>query len=205
MAAWPVGMRSHFGARTADTLLRRPPEDCQSPPSVIPPPDGVSTADRVVFSSMAEHSLLSDELRAHIGRSNEPRTAVVTIEAVHRAMGVYGGDVTRPFNQGDVVPGYVVVGLVSDGEGFRIPVPLPKSLLVSNEFAIERPIRLGETIVAQSRVADISERLGGQFGHGIYVRTDMEFRDPQGTLIGRTSNTLMHYDPAGARREEASR
>lgn len=154
---------------------------------------------------MADHSLLTEDLRAHIGRAADPKPATVTIEQVHRSMGVYGGDITRPFADGDIVPGYVLMGLVSDGEGLRVPVPLPKSLLVSNEFTVERPIRLGEELVAQSRVADINERLGGQFGHGIYVRTDMEFRDPAGALVGRTSSTLMHYDPAGARREEADR
>ena len=152
---------------------------------------------------MADHSLLTEELRAHIGRAADARHATVTIEQVHRSMGVYGGDVSRPFADGDIVPGYVLMGLVSDGEGLRVPVPLPKSLLVSNEFTVERPIRLGEKLVAQSRVADINERLGGQFGHGIYVRTDMEFHDPDGSLVGRTSSTLMHYDPAGARLEEA--
>jgi hypothetical protein len=137
---------------------------------------------------MADESLLTPEL-----------------QAVARSRAVYGGDEGRTLNDGDPVPGYVLMSLSpgsdaggDDGE-LRVPDPLPKSLLVSNEFAIERPIRLGEVLQARSRIADISERLGGQFGHGIYVRTDVEFTGADGALAGRTSNTLMYYDPAGRR------
>ena len=154
---------------------------------------------------MAEQSLLTDEIRSHIGRTSEPRSARVTDEAVHRALEAWGGDRERHLQPGDVVPGYVLVGLAPEGEAVRLATLLPKSLLVSNEFSIERPILFGEELTAQSRVADISERLGGQFGHGLYVRTDMEFRDSTGALVAKTVSTLMYYDPAGARREEDGR
>jgi len=146
---------------------------------------------------MADQSLLTDEIRALVGRATEPREAVVTEEAVRRAVGVYGGDVPA-LEEGGIVPGFVLTGLMPEGDNIRIPNLLPKSVLVSNEFAIARPLVLGERLMARSRIADISERLGGQFGHGLYVRSEQEFRGPDGEVVGRTASTLMHYDPAGA-------
>jgi hypothetical protein len=95
----------------------------------------------------------------------------------------------------------VLLNILPGGDDIRLPDPLPKSLLVSNEFSLERPVLAGEVLTARARVADISERLGGQFGHGIYVRTEVEFTGADGALAGRTASTLMYYDPAGRRSE----
>jgi len=146
---------------------------------------------------MADQSLLTDEIRALVGQATESREAIVSEEAVRRAVGVYGGDVPS-LKEGGIVPGFVLTGLMPEGDNIRIPNLLPKSVLVSNEFAIERPLVLGERLMARSRIADISERLGGQFGHGLYVRSEQEFRGLDGEVVGRTASTLMHYDPAGA-------
>lgn len=148
---------------------------------------------------MADHSLITDEIRAYIGRASPPQAVTVTAEAVNRAMDAYQGPRERPLVPGQPVPGFVLLNALPGGDDIRLPDPLPKSLLVSNEFAIERPILLGETLTARARVADISERLGGQFGHGIYVRTEVEFIGADGALAGRTASTLMYYDPAGRR------
>jgi hypothetical protein len=150
---------------------------------------------------MAEQSLLTDEVRGYIGRASEPSTVRITEDAVRRATDAYSGDPNRPLEDGKPVPGYVLVGLVPDSDT-RVPDLMPKSLLVSNEFSIERPILFGEELTGQSRIADINERLGGQFGHGLYVRSEIEFRDGSGSVVGRTASTLMYYDPAGARRRE---
>jgi hypothetical protein len=150
---------------------------------------------------MADQSLLTDELRAYVGREGEPQQVTITKEAVERAIEASGSSHPRALVAGRPVPGFVLMNIFPGAEESRVPEPLPKSLLVSNEFAIQRPILLGEVLTARSRVADISERLGGQFGHGIYVRTEVEFIGEDGAVAGRTANTLMYYDPAGARRE----
>ena len=153
---------------------------------------------------MADHSLLTDEIRAYIGRHAEPQQVTITQEAVFRAMDAYGGHHERVLAPGKPVPGFTLVNVLPGGDDIRVPDPLPKSLLVGNEFSIERPILLGENLTAIARVADITERLGGQFGHGIYVRTEVEFTGADGNVAGRTASTLMYYDPAGARRDEAA-
>jgi hypothetical protein len=144
-------------------------------------------------------SLLTDELRGFIGRSGPVVTVYVSAGAVQRAADVFRG--TREglrLEPGAPVPGFVLAALESDVPRIDLPDPLPKSLLVSNEWHFERPLRLGEALRAQARVADITERLGGRFGQALYVRTEVEFRDDADALVARSSMTLMHYDPSGA-------
>ena len=150
---------------------------------------------------MADQSLITDEVRSHIGRTTDLRPVVVTVEAVARAVGVYGGEVP----QEGIAPGFVLINLAPEGQSLRLPDLMPASLLISNEFALERPLQVGEALQARSRIADISERLGGQFGHALYVRTDIEFFDHEGALVGRSASTMMHYDPAGGRQREGER
>ena len=146
-----------------------------------------------------DQSLITDEVRSHIGRTTDLRPVVVTPEAIARATAVYGGVVPLE----GMAPGFVLMNLSPEGQSLlRLPDLMPASLLVSNEFALERPLQVGETLQARSRIADISERLGGQFGHALYVRTDVEFFDDEGALVGRSASTLMHYDPAGGRQRE---
>jgi hypothetical protein len=153
---------------------------------------------------MADQSLLSDEIRGYVGRTSDPQQVAVTDDAVRRAVQAYQGDAARLPGPGQPAPGFVLLNLLPGGDDIRLPDPLPKSLLVSNEFSLERPILVGEVLTAQARVADISERLGGQFGHGIYVRTEVEFTGADGAPAGRTASTLMYYDPAGRRAEGSS-
>jgi hypothetical protein len=151
-----------------------------------------------------EQSRITDEIRAFIGRERPAQTVTITLDAVLRAIDAYEGTRERVLAPGKPVPGFTLTNLAPGGDDIRMPDPLPKSLLVSNEFSIERPILLGEELSAVARVADISERLGGQFGHGIYVRTEVVFRGSDGDIAGQTASTLMYYDPAGARRGEDS-
>ncbi|GBD22831.1 hypothetical protein HRbin29_00476 [bacterium HR29] len=148
---------------------------------------------------VAIESLLTEELRSFIGRSGPEVTVYVSAGAVERAADVFRG--TREglaLAPGAPVPGFVLAALESDVPRVAPPEPLPKSLLVSNEWHFERPLRLGEALTAQAKVADITERLGGRFGQALYVRTEVEFRDDAGALVARSSMTLMHYDPSGA-------
>jgi acyl-CoA thioesterase FadM len=84
----------------------------------------------------------------------------------------------------------------------RVPDLMPNSVLISNEWEFRRPLRVGDALTARSRLADISERFGGQFGYGLYIRTEVELRDMTGELVARTATTLMQYDAANARTDE---
>jgi len=150
---------------------------------------------------MIEESLLTDDVRALIGRTGDPAPVRVTRRAAERAMDVYYGH-----HDGAVAPDGAVVGVVlaaleneSESEWLRFPDLLPDSLLISNEWEFERPLRLDEELTVQSRLVDINERFGGRFGYSIYFRSDVEFRDSNDAIVARSVRTMMQYDAASAR------
>jgi hypothetical protein len=139
--------------------------------------------------------LLTPEVRAAVGHTSEPVPLTVTARVVARALETYGLP-PREFAPGDPVPGYVAFALESDARSVEAPEVMPQSLLISNEVFFERPLRLGEHLTVQARLADISERLGGRFGYSVYVRTETELRDSEGNVVARTAVTMMQYDAA---------
>lgn len=148
---------------------------------------------------MTDTSLLTEEVQALVGHTSEPVTTRVTAAAVRRAGEVYFGRPGEVPSDGMDVPGVTIAGLETSSGEPRMPDLMPNSVLISNEWQFERPLRMGEELVVQSRLADISERFGGRFGYSLYFRTDVEFRDSGGELVARSSSTLMQYDPANAR------
>ena len=148
---------------------------------------------------MPDESLLTDKVRASIGRASEPATARITRRMAQKAMDLYLGHHDRPLVEGGPVPGVILVALQAEGEQVESPDLMPNSVLISNEMQFERPLLLGEELTIQSRIADITERFGGRFGYSLYLRTEVDFRDPAGELAARTVQTLMYYDAAGGR------
>ncbi len=153
---------------------------------------------------MPEESLLTDEVRALVGRATPMLPVQVTVRAVQRAMDVYlghhGGAVTEP---GANVPGYVLAALDSESEPEPLPSVLPNSLLISNEWSFERPLRLGEELAANYRITNISERFGGRFGYSIDFRSEEEFIDASGAVAARSGRSMMQYDASEASADEA--
>lgn len=150
---------------------------------------------------MSEESLLTDELRAQIGRASESLPVEVTLKAVQRSAEVYHGKpVHLDLKPGDDVPGYAIAALGTDSEDLNFDAPMPNSVLVSNEWIYERPLRLGEVLHCRQRIGDISERFGGQFGQSLHVRRETEYADASGEVVARSVNTLMYYDARNARR-----
>jgi len=151
---------------------------------------------------MPDESLLTDEVRALQGRATPMLPVQVTPRAVRRAMDVYlghhDGAAAEP---GSPVPGYVIAALDSESELPPLPDLLPNSLLISNEWSFERPLRLGEELSLTHRIAGISERFGGRFGYSIDFRSETEFRDAAGEVVARTAMTMMQYDASEARGE----
>jgi hypothetical protein len=151
---------------------------------------------------MPDESLLTDEVRALIGAPVEMEPLQVTLRGVRRALDVYfGGHDGANYAEGDVVPGYVIASLDSESEPPPIPSLMPQSLLISNEWSFERPMRLGEEYSATYRIVDISERFGGKFGYSLDFRSEVEFRDASGAVVARSARTMTQYDASQARSE----
>lgn len=147
---------------------------------------------------MAGESLLTDDVRALIGKSGPEGAATVTNRLVRRAADVFGHGALPPLTAGQPVPAYVVEVLGTEAEPFAPPTLLPNDLLISNEIMLERPLLLGETLTLRTRLADISERLGGRFGHSLYLRSEVELVDPNGAVVARSVRTMMQYDARSA-------
>lgn len=157
---------------------------------------------------MVEESLLTPEARALIGRESAPQTVRVTRRGVERGHETYYGTPLKfEGKPGDDVPGYAISALdydSSSGDDIAFPPLLPNSLLISNEWVFERPLRLDEELVSVRRLADVTERFGGQFGYALNVRTESVYRDKDGNTVATAVNTLMQYDVSNARKETES-
>jgi hypothetical protein len=145
---------------------------------------------------------LTDDIRDLVGRAMPMLPVEVTLRAVQRAMDVYlGHHDGAPTELGAPVPGYVLAALDSESEPPPLPNVLPNSLLISNEWSFERPLRLGEKLDVAYRITGISERFGGRFGYSIDFRTEDEFLDATGAVIARSARNMMQYDASAARDE----
>lgn len=151
---------------------------------------------------MPEESLLTDDIRALIGRRTELSPVRVTLRDVKRAHEVYCGTPGPDFAEGDEVPGWVIAVLDPEKDPPELPRLLPQSLLISNEWSFERYPRLGETLDLTSVVTNISERFGGRFGYSLDFRSEVEFRDQSGVVVARSANSMMQYDASTAEGDE---
>ncbi|MBK6560762.1 MAG: hypothetical protein IPH65_02545 [Dehalococcoidia bacterium] len=155
---------------------------------------------------MPEQSLLTDEVRALIGSETPAGTVQVTPRGWRHAVEVYTGRVPAETPApGEPVSGYAIAALETENGGTsRIPDLMPNSLLIANQWEFERPLRMGETLTASSRIVDITERFGGRFGYSIDFRTESVYRDPTGAVVARGGITMTQYDVRDARSEEGA-
>jgi len=149
---------------------------------------------------MPDQSLLTDEVRALVGREQVLGAVQVTPRAVKRALEVYTGHIPKSVPaEGEDVPGYAIAAFEGDYESDPLPSLMPNSLLIANEWSFERPLRMGETLTAVHVIAGITERFGGRFGYSIDTRTETQYKDAQGAIVARSSFTMTQYSAADAR------
>lgn len=149
---------------------------------------------------MPDKSLLTDEVRALVGREQVLGPVQVTSRGVRRAIETFTGRVPKTLPaEGEDVPGYAIAAFEGDYQSDPLPTLMPNSLLIANEWTFERPLRMGETLTAVHVVAAITERFGGRFGYSIDTRTETQYKDAQGNIVARSGFTLTQYSAADAR------
>lgn len=156
-------------------------------------------------SSVPDQSLLTDDVRALIGSETPLGTVQVTPRSWRHAVEVYTG--IEPADtppDGEPISGYAIAALETDYELTALPPLLPNSILISNQWEFERPMRMGETLHASYHLVDINERFGGRFGYSIDFRADVVYRDADGNVVARSGRTMTQYDPAEARSGEGA-
>ena len=154
--------------------------------------------------------ILTDELMAWIGRENEPETAEVTLTEIQRyanAVALRGpnplyfdeaaaketpyGGLIAPFQFFSIAFTEMAEtdtladdGIPESGSGnsLRPPIPLPRTMGGGNEIEYMRPIRPGEKLTRQSRVAALSER-PGRTGRLVFTTIETTYSDEQGKPV----------------------
>ncbi len=146
-----------------------------------------------------EESVVTEEVRARVGKETEPREFVLGSESVMQIVAAAGEDPAPFAAEGAEVPLYAALALDRGQPSLELPILMPASLLNSNEWEFFRPPRVGERLVVRGKIGEVRERFGGQFGHSVIVRFEYDFRTPDGELVARSARALTEYDPKGGR------
>lgn len=145
-----------------------------------------------------DESLITPELEARVGVASAAVEVEVTPLLVRRLYEMLG---TLPADRGDAPPAVLVM---QDAGREVSPLPgLPAdSLVTGDEWEMRRPIRIGETLTAVNRLADLSERFGGRLGHTLAVRHQWEFLDTGGETVAVARRSMAYYEREGLRPRE---
>ena len=149
--------------------------------------------------SVPEHSLITDEHRAQIGKKSDPVSVVVREEDAHRMRDVLGDADPRYADGTGIAPPYVIAGM-GGGRPRGMPMVLPGGLLTQQEWKFTRPFRIGEELRAVSQVSDIRDRLGGRYGYSVLVTLGTDYFDADGNHVASAMITITQFDPKSQRK-----
>jgi acyl dehydratase len=144
---------------------------------------------------LMDQSLITAELRAQVGRPLPERRITITPDLVRRVREALAGG---PVADDDRVPPALIFTL-EDDRGPLLP-GLPESgLLTGDEWEWQRPFRVGETMTARTRLADVNERLGGRLGHALFLRYDCLITGEDGEPAAYARRSTAYFANEGAR------
>ncbi len=151
--------------------------------------------------------VLTDEIRAWIGREGPEETAEVTQGEIERYAFAVGnlsplfideavassspfGGLVAPFQFYSIpfINPLPHAELKEDGiatassGGLRPPIPLPRTMAGGQEVEYVRPIRPGDALTRRSRISDIDERQGST-GPLVFTITETTYRDAAGEVV----------------------
>ena len=145
-------------------------------------------------------SMVSDEARSWIGRSQPPIHMEVTrrdiqkyaVATEQRQQKFLNGDEAPPmFLFGLLRPIVPLEGLGPDGiarDGFLPDFPLKRIMAGGTEMTYHRPLRPGDKLIATKTLADIQEKQGGS-GPLIFVSYDLTVETEDGEVVVEERST----------------
>ena len=145
-------------------------------------------------------SMVSDEARSWIGRSQPPIHMEVTrrdiqkyaVATKQRQQKFLDGDEAPPmFLFGLLRPIVPLEGLGPDGiarDGFLPDFPLKRIMAGGTEMTYHRPLRPGDKLIATKTLADIQEKQGGT-GPLIFVSYDLTVETEDGEVVVEERST----------------
>ncbi len=146
-----------------------------------------------------DESFITPELQSRVGVPSEPILVEVTPAVVGRLWHVLG---RAPNEAPDRVPPAVLVMPDAGREVSALPALPANSLVTGEDWEMRRNLRIGETLTATNRLADLSERFGGRLGHTLAVRHEWTFEDAGGAPVAVTRRAMAYYRAAGLRTRE---
>ncbi|MBL4583259.1 MAG: MaoC family dehydratase N-terminal domain-containing protein [Pseudomonadales bacterium] len=170
---------------------------------------------------MPEPKVLTDELMAWVGRESAPKTAQVTERDLRRfatahtlwepnplhfdkdaaAKTPFGGTIAPFLSYGNSFSEFPHVSVLGgDGHSRKVapkqptltpPLPLPRAMAGGTEVEYIRPIRAGDTITQQSKLVELTEKLG-KSGPLVFVTTATTYSNQNGNPAVIVKMTLIY-------------
>lgn len=160
-----------------------------------------------------------EEALTHIGRSTEPATGDVPVNAPmiqlycsaledanashwdeEFATKHWGGLIAPPgMLQTWTIPmqwhpdGHRTVSVMAA----KVPLPGDKPINVTTDFEFFEPLRVGDRLTLTDRLESVSEEKTTRVGTGHFITSVTEYRRQDGTLVARSTNVLFRYKAAG--------
>lgn len=170
---------------------------------------------------MPEQKILTDELMAWVGRESEPKTAQVTERDLKRfatahtlwepnplhfdkeaaSKTPFGGTIAPSLAYGSSFSEFPPVSILGDdGHSRKVaskkptltpPIPLPRAMAGGTDVEYIRPIRPGDTITQQSKLVELTEKLG-KSGPLVFVTTATTYTNQNGNPAVIVKMTLIY-------------
>jgi acyl dehydratase len=146
-------------------------------------------------------SVITDEMKAAIGKKGKPVTHLIEKGAVRRFAQAIG-DPNPLWNDeakarktrygGMVVPPTFFCSLAGDPAAMRINLPYTRRLNGGDEWEYFQPVHVGDRITVVSELADLYERKGS-LGNMLFVITKQTYTNQFGEKVAIHKNTLITY------------
>lgn len=152
-------------------------------------------------------SLLTDELRALVGRTATYTAPEALGRASIRYFALATGDDNPAHLAGDVAPPTLVcetnqlVNLPRDANGFAghgwdVHVPGTREVRGGNSYRFHRPVRPDDVITVRWEVTDVTERTTGSGAGMVVVTSTATYTNHLGDLLVENEETLIYVEVA---------
>ena len=149
---------------------------------------------------MAGESVVTDEMRAVIGKKGRPLTFEVEQGAVRKFAAAIGDPnplwsdeaLARRTRYGGIIAPPTFLCTMNSPTPSMPEIPYSRGLNGGNEWEYFQPIRVGDRITVVSQIADIYER-GGRLGNMVFVVRETIYTNQFGEKVAVSRNTGIRY------------
>ena len=147
-----------------------------------------------------DESLITPAMEAAIGTEGEAVTATVEAAALQQLMEALEEDDQTLLDaaaSGDPsvdLPTYALLTMSRRQEQMSVPDVPTRALMASEAWTVSNPIRIGDELRIQPRIAEIQERIGGRVGHSLFVHHEWVYSNAAtGEELARVRRTIAHF------------